>query len=167
MSQVVLPKGVLVSQAILANDKPGVRIDLSDAAGQSVSLVYPEQQANDIALAILEVSIAIREGRGKVIALPARKDGQSHSPSSADAPPGRVASRLPSRAVEPSRPVASAEATFGDNTGLAADLMALGATVEAGDKPGILVVDGKRMGVFGADEYRHKLKRIKARAGKR
>lgn len=65
MSRSVLPRGVSVSQAMLEDESTGVLIMLESPDGKRVSLVYPEGEANQIALAILEVSIEIREGRAQ------------------------------------------------------------------------------------------------------
>lgn len=97
--------------------------------------------------------------------------GQPLPPSAGGAePPSRVASRLPSRAVEPSRPVVPPAdtpkpkpVTGGGEPSPITELRELGAAVEPGDKSGVWVVDGKRMGIFSAEDYCDRLKRRKAR----
>ncbi len=111
---------------------------------------------------------------------PGRRDGTAppavHTPAPAASPPtpraggtgpGTVAPGLPSRAVEPSRPPSppadpKPKISAGEDA-LIRELRDLGATVDHGDKPGIFIIDGLRLGVFSAEDYRHKLRRRQAR----
>jgi hypothetical protein len=87
------------------------------------------------------------------------------SPSAGAAGPGAVASGLPQRAVEPSRPE-PAPADTGkprEDDWLIKGLREAGANAVHGDARGVIVVDGKRMSTLVAQEHLGKLRRRRSR----